>query len=81
MARRITRQLLEQLVQTVNEDTNLSITLDYCRAYGGYALLDTGKSSRELRFITLQNRMGASEMYYYLCGVLNGIRSQRFIIQ
>lgn len=68
---KITKSLLIQLVETVNECTAFSLVLDYQSCYGGYSLFDAEDAKKQLRFPSTHGRLSALNMYYYLSGLLN----------
>lgn len=69
---KVTRKLLENLVDTINEESKLNIKLD--KNLYGYAIIDTGYSEVVLKFLSVHERKSTREMWNYLQGLLQGIR-------
>lgn len=69
---KISKKILEQLVENLNSLVGDKYKLDYQRCYGGYSLYNKDLIRD---YIHIDDRISATEMYRYLLGLLNGIRA------
>lgn len=69
---KVTQKLLENLVDTINEESKLNIKLD--KNLYGYAIIDADRSKVVLKFLSVHERKSALDMWNYLQGLLQGIR-------
>lgn len=65
------KKSLTALVESVNEQTGLRLSLDYKACYGGYTLFDDAEAYDKLHFFAKHGRISAREMQAYLYGLLD----------
>lgn len=73
---RITKQLLENLVETINSESNLILYVVYRIDLAGFILTDSPDAPVKLQFELRHAPLSKNEMFLFLQGLLSGIRAQ-----